>query len=434
MKKCLVKFTFSIGLLLYFLNIARADWVQTNGPSGRSIYALTVTGNTIFAGTDSGVFRSTNNGTQWTAVNNGLPSIAPWVLTFAVNGNNIFAGGTGPGVYLSTNNGSSWANTDSGFEFGGTIYSLAASGSYLLAGTLGWDPYPTFSFGYMFWGNVYLSSNNGKSWTSVLPVISLSLASNGSNFYVITTTYHSYNSGIEPLDTPSGFLYSSNFGANWTDESSNLHVRLSSLFVKNDSIFAGTISNGILLSTNNGLSWTPINSGLPDSTSVYSFVMSGNVIFAGTSKGVFSSANSGMSWTAFNTGLPSKVGSLAIIGNTIFAAINGNGVWRRPLSEVTEVVNPKPRQELLKQENICIHSSSRTNPYVTIEFSLPHSNQVTAVIYDLCGHEIASLVDKRLGSGPHSVIWDTRNRAPGCYAVKMRVGSNTYVRSIPVFR
>jgi ligand-binding sensor domain-containing protein len=76
--------------------------MQTNGPYGGSVYCFAVSGANLFAGTEVGIFLSTNNGTNWTAVNNGLPNTS--VMAFAVSGTNLFAG-TGGGVCLSTNNG-----------------------------------------------------------------------------------------------------------------------------------------------------------------------------------------------------------------------------------------------------------------------------------------------------------------------------------------
>ena len=89
---------------------------------------------------------STNNGTNWTAVNNGLTQQYIWSL--AVSGSNLFAGTAGGGVYISTNNGSNWASVSNGLPVQ-TIHSLVVSGTNIFAGT-----YP----------GVYLSTNNGTNW------------------------------------------------------------------------------------------------------------------------------------------------------------------------------------------------------------------------------------------------------------------------------
>ena len=52
------------------------------------------------------MFLSSNNGSSWSAVNTGLTNT--YVYALAISGNNIFAGTNGNGVYLSSNNGCSW--------------------------------------------------------------------------------------------------------------------------------------------------------------------------------------------------------------------------------------------------------------------------------------------------------------------------------------
>jgi len=58
-----------------------------------------------------------------------------------------------------------------------------------------------------------------------------------------------------------------------------------------------------------------------------------------TDGGVFLSTNNGTSWTQVNTGLPStSVRSLAVSGANLFAGTYERGVWKRPVSEMTTLV------------------------------------------------------------------------------------------------
>jgi hypothetical protein len=200
-------------------------------------------------------------------------------------------------------------------------------------------------------------------------------------------------------------------------------------------VFAGTSGGGIFRSINNGTSWTAVNSGLTY-TDITSFVVSDGAIFAGTrGGGVFLSTNNGTRWTEVDSGLTNlNVLSLASSNNSIYAGISGSGVWRRPLSEMLPVSTQNPQHELSQQSSFKILPPNRSNSYVAIEFSLPHSEQTSAKIFNLSGHEIASLVNENPGSGKCRFLWNTRNIAPGCYAVRLRVGANTYIRSISVTR
>jgi flagellar hook assembly protein FlgD len=93
----------------------------------------------------------------------------------------------------------------------------------------------------------------------------------------------------------------------------------------------------------------------------------------------------------------------------------------------------RPQSAVLSHENLKINSSSRSNPNVSIEFSLSHSDWVSVKIYNLSGREITTLVNKNLDAGSHSISWNTRNLATGCYTVRMQAETNTFVKSIPIF-
>jgi flagellar hook assembly protein FlgD len=98
------------------------------------------------------------------------------------------------------------------------------------------------------------------------------------------------------------------------------------------------------------------------------------------------------------------------------------------------VINPEPQRVTLQQANLKIHSPGHVNANLTIDFFLPHSDLVTVKIYDLSGHEVTSLVNKYLESGPHNVTWNTRNVAAGCYVVRMHAWATAVVKSVPLFR
>ena len=93
------------------------------------------------AGTDGGgVFASTNNGGNWTPVNNGLGN--PYVLALTVSGNALYAGTDGGGVYRSLNNGQNWTALNNGLPPKLNVYSFAVLGSQLFAGSI----YGVFAF------------------------------------------------------------------------------------------------------------------------------------------------------------------------------------------------------------------------------------------------------------------------------------------------
>jgi ligand-binding sensor domain-containing protein len=146
-----------------------------------------------------------------------------------------------------------------------------------------------------------------------------------------------------------GVFISTNNGTSWTAASTGLtNATVQCFAVSGTNIFAGTW-DGVYLSTNSGTSWTAVNTGLTN-TSVQALAVSGTNIFAGTyGRGVYLSTNNGTSWTEVNSGLmDSLVWSLAVSGTDLFAGTLGSGVWRRPLSEMAGIINHKPQTESQK--------------------------------------------------------------------------------------
>jgi hypothetical protein len=224
------------------------------------------------------------------------------VYALAISGSNIFAGSDG--LFLSTNNGTTWTAVDPGLAY---VTSLAVSGSNIFAGTNG--------------NGVYLSTNNGTTWTAVNSGLTTGLAMRFTSFAV---------SGSNIFAGGDGFFLSTNNGTTWTAVNSWPFMdNFTSLAVSGSNTFAGTNGNGVYLSTNNGTTWTAVNSGLTNGLTiglamyVTSLAISGSNIFAGTQGGVFLSTNNGTSWTAVNSGITT---GFAVSGSNIFAGTD-DGVF-----------------------------------------------------------------------------------------------------------
>jgi len=64
------------------------------------------------------------------------------------------------------------------------------------------------------------------------------------------------------------------------------------------------------------------------------------------------------------------------------------------------------------------------NPSTTIFFSVPGANHVSLKIYDLCGKQIATLVEGRLNAWTHSVLWQAENLPSGIYFSTLEAGAH----------
>lgn len=285
---------------------------NTGLPANARVLSLKASGSSLFAGTSAdGIFRSADGGVSWTSIS--IPSLPLFtrIETFEVIGTNLFAG-TSQGVYLSTNNGTSWVAVNDGLTVNNgltseEIQSLVASGVNLFAGS---------------YNGIFVSSNNGANWTRVstgTPVNRLvkCLAVKDSNLFA----------GTEG----GGIFLSTNNGLSWTAVNTNLTATsVYSLAKSGSNLFAGTAGTGVFRSTDNGVSWSQAANGLPNESLIWSLASIGTNVFAATGDGVYLSANNGVSWAAVNTGLPifnRGVAPLLASGGNLFAGLWGGEIF-----------------------------------------------------------------------------------------------------------
>jgi hypothetical protein len=87
--------------------ISSGQWVNT-GLGELKVYALAITGTTLYAGTDTqGVYRTDISSIRWQAVNNGISDKR--IRSLVVFGNEVYAGARGCKVYVSQNAGDNWS-------------------------------------------------------------------------------------------------------------------------------------------------------------------------------------------------------------------------------------------------------------------------------------------------------------------------------------
>jgi hypothetical protein len=297
MKKELYPLLVAITMLLP--TSLHAQWVEkNNGLWGGRVHAFAVDGDNIFAGTEGGVFFSSNNGASWTPRSAGLTSFR--IRGLAIIGSNLFVATYGGGVFRSSDKGISWTAVNTGLGFGGiyvTVNALVAKGTNLFAG--------------LDSGGVFRSSDNGATWTSV-----------GGGGYAFAVSGENIFAGAYGY-----VMLSTDNGTSWTALNTGLPNKdVQALAVSGSNIFAGTEGGGVFLSTNNGTSWAAVNSGLSNLV-VNTLVVNGSDVYAGTSGGMFLSINNGTTWTAINNGLGTGfspvIYSSIVKGDNVFIGTGG---------------------------------------------------------------------------------------------------------------
>ena len=209
---------------VYFSSDNGTSWgADTIGLPDVQVNCLAINGDKIFAGTGNflnggGVYLSTNNGAKSTRVVNGIPNINgtyPRVISLMAEGSNVFAG-TNIGIFLSTDNGTNWKVDTTGLG-DKSAYNMTYVGSpFIKSGT-------NIFTGTYYYG-VFLTTNNGTNWHAVnsgLPdsTIVRAFALNG------TTIYAGTNHGLF-LTTNNGTSWSSLNHGNMTDTTYALSLLL----------------------------------------------------------------------------------------------------------------------------------------------------------------------------------------------------------------
>jgi hypothetical protein len=407
------------------------------------IHDLHFVGSNLYAGTDGGVFISSNEGTAWANRSSDM-SIAQ-IYGFSLSPNSattILSGHQDNGTNL-TSNGTSWAQVNGGDG----MLCLIDKGT------------PTRMFSTIYYGSLYRSTNSGASFSSIYtvpgggwvtplvqdPVTATTIYAGGTNVMRSTNsgtnwTAASSFTGVSTLvsiavgrtnnqviaaASTTKVMVTTNGGTTWTDRTAGLPANTAIQSVEIDvndanKIYVGLASytgNCVFRSTDGGATWTNISAGIGVPVNCFVTQLNApNVVYCGSDLGVYYSNNSGTTWTAFNTGMPGVVvNDLEIYAPTgkIRAATYGRGIWESNLEGF--VANNAP-------------SVSITSPANNSSFGAPASITINATAADTDGsissvafYNGATLLGTDATS-PYSFAWT--NVAAGTYTLTARATDN----------
>ena len=74
------------------------------------------------------------------------------------------------------------------------------------------------------------------------------------------------------------------------------------------------------------------------------------------------------------------------------------------------------------------------NPETVIEFALPRSGDVSLVVYNLRGEEVALLLSGTMPAGNHRVSWDASNVSSGIYFYRLQAGDFVQTRKMVLLK
>ncbi|MBE9492389.1 MAG: T9SS type A sorting domain-containing protein [Bacteroidetes bacterium] len=416
---------------------------------------------------NNGVFYSSNNGTSWTLLNEGLQSLKINFVRTA--GENIILGTQLEGLFRLNND--TWEPLNEGL-ITSSIRTSATSGDSIVFNTN---------------NNVFLSGDEGNTWQKITPSILFEYLGNmASSENILFLSYkkniyqqaiaYSHDNGQSwfKMDPPpyqgddtyylyvqgnrlyaredDKMYYTDDLGNTWNDMSlpqqfcnnfndfiifknipfaaacgngelirwdENLGWILSNqglpddrevdfLGVSQNAIFANVLVHDMYVSLDTGVTWTYANNGL-DAEWLYSFSSFEDNVFVSTNKGLFYTPDFGNRWIPINEGLINQeVRSLLVKEPYLFAGTSGNGVWKRLLNDII-ILNT---EELDNNEN---DLKVYPNPFADkINIIIPgnQNNNTVISLYDISGRMV---LEKEI-TGP-TVLIDLSCLGTGVYII-----------------
>ncbi len=334
--------------------------------------------NTVFDGDDGGVYKTTDGGSTWRSLNNGLAITQFYGGAVFKNGSTYYGGTQDNGHLKYSGSGSTWTEAVSGDggcaaqdqtnssvsyeEYvylamekttdGGVTWNYCTSGlsdanddtKCLFISPFAMNP-ENSSVLIAGSNKVWITSNSASSWTPVSSVLSnhvsaVAIVNASSNYLAFAGTtdgkiYRCVNLNPAAGDTTWVDITPSGNNTGW--------VRRITVDLNNKNrIFAcyggyngsGTLaSRHVWSSTDQGTTWSDISLNLPN-VPVHSLVIDPSVsstLYVGTETGVYKTTDNGTTWTTFNSGMPWYVPTdeLVIQNDTkaLFAFTHGRGVF-----------------------------------------------------------------------------------------------------------
>lgn len=259
----------------------------------------------FYIGTEEGVFLHSGT-TEPQLISQSKPELKPVTALVVYKQSNItyiVAGTSSSGVFYSTNNGASWELMNDQDLAQTSSLAVNSSKNYLFAGTIN--------------KGVFRSINNGDSWEPLNSgLVSPEIHSLAIQPETQSPVKDDTKKGFLLASTNAGIFRSTDDGKNWADvrwEHTNqgltYHTVQALVSHRLDNqlyLFAGTRS-GVFRSKTQAESWEPVNQGLQNTEvqtlQVEAIEGSDFKVFAGTKQGLFYSSDRGKSWDSINLGV-----------------------------------------------------------------------------------------------------------------------------------
>ena len=297
-------------------------WTALNagisGSSPRSLAIDPTAASTVYLATaNSGLFRSTDAGLHWTAMNNGLTTVHIQAVSIdPASPSHLLAGTNGAWIFRSTDAGGHWAPSNTGLSITGNgfvagLATDAGSGAVYAAVDTG----------------LYSSTDGGVTWTNIngIGFVNVVLVVPGSPSLLY------FGSGNPPLSA-GALMRSADQGATWTALTNGIrNIEGTCLAASPGRVYAGVVT-GIVRTSDDGATWDPVKYTGLFTRIVVDPTTPTTIYIAAALFGVFRSTDDGVNFPETTAGMTNKdVRALAIDPShpaTLYAGTNGGGVFK----------------------------------------------------------------------------------------------------------
>jgi hypothetical protein len=419
----------------------------------------------LWVGSDGGMWRSTDDGVNWTDRNSGLVTYQfydicvnngpdPYYIMGGTqdNGTDKWSGtsfwdnglgadgmvcnispSNGNVVYAEIQFGSHRKNTNRGIGSWSTINS-GITGSGLWVTPVDQDQNQSNHLYTSTSNGIFETTTGGSGWTNV--------DSNPATWISISPVNGDYAwtvAGTPRYTTDQGntwqFASAYGFSAGGATKILADPVDLNTVYVT-FSGYSASIAH-IAQSTDLGATWADITGDFP-AQPVNAIVVNpqnNSEVYVGTDVGVWTTTNGGVNWVPFGTGLPNVVVADLEIKNSLqklVAGTHGRGAWEINLPTTgTGVEVSLPAADL----NLMLDPPS-PNPVrdrTLLRYAAKHGSRVSLEIYDVTGRLVSNLAEFPTGDGViRTTPWFTDDVPSGVYFAVLRAGTLRQTQKIVV--
>lgn len=301
-------------VLVLFFEVTNAQWKQIDGLSGGFTIDIAQheNGSVFAAMNNQGIFKSTDNGVNWTPTDSTLDIGDISALT--IIGNRITVYTLHDGKFYSIDEGKHWAPVLVQGSDNQTFSVIEGENGELI------------SQGYMVSSR---STDSGETWIDVkgLPNMGGTSMVIGRNGVLIARDQKTY-----------GIIRSTDHGVSWSLPDTTLG-KVQSVGKKNNEYIIAVSAKGYFYSTDDGISWTQTGTDLTVPYFTYMVAGPSGDLFTGNGNGVYRSSDGGKNWTMIRTGLANTNVTCLSVSSTgvIYAGTYGGGIFTSSYDAITWV-------------------------------------------------------------------------------------------------